>query len=195
MRWQTKLYCKLQSPRGSFHGERQTSPSVYLSPAPMSSQRIHVNELEGVMQCTLVVLLAIAGALVVAQQENGPKKKPASGKPTGASPSLEQLTVERQNEALNVSFAQAFPEDTPEEFQPLVVELYVRCQAELDNCAELLWASHLLREYRKCALTQRRFCAQEIQELQAELEAMVEAGREELALSPAEEDILSVLSH
>ncbi|XP_058127619.1 uncharacterized protein LOC131291121 [Anopheles ziemanni] len=159
----------------------------------MSSRCILVQEPEGVMKSTLAILLVTVAALVVAQQ-NAPYQKPASSKPSAAAnPALEQRTVAQQNQALNVSFAQAFAEDTPEEFHLMVVELYVRCQAELDNCADLLWETHLLREYRKCALTQRRFCTQEIQELQSMLEALVAAGDEQVSLTPEEEEVLRAL--
>lgn len=108
--------------------------------------------------------------------------------------SLEQRTVDQQNQRLALSFARAFPEETPAEFQPLVVALYVRCQAELDNCADFLWETHLLREYRNCAMTQRRLCTQEVQELQAQLTVMADEANEQLELSPAEEEVLAQLA-
>lgn len=108
--------------------------------------------------------------------------------------SPEQRLVERNNEALKSAFGRAFPTDTPAEYQPLVLELYVRCQAELDGCAELLWATGLQREYRLCATTQRQICAQQIQELQSELAAFTEAAnRDPVELSPEEEAILTLL--
>ncbi|NJI29852.1 hypothetical protein HBI98_22080, partial [Aeromonas veronii] len=150
-----------------------------------------------------VVFLVVLSSLALALGQQGPadvgsgRWKPGSGPGLAGDTVLspEQRLVERNNEALKSAFGRAFPADTPAEYQPLVLELYVRCQAELDQCAELLWATGLQREYRLCATTQRQICAQQTQELQAELAAITEAANRfpELELSPEEEAILSLL--
>ncbi|XP_049533464.1 uncharacterized protein LOC125949982 [Anopheles darlingi] len=150
----------------------------------------------------VVDCLALAWGQLQAPTDAGAGRwKPAGSGGTagtaGADPVLtqEQRLVERNNEALKTAIGRAFPVTTPAEYQPLVLELYVRCQAELDGCAELLWATGLQREYRLCATTQRQICAQQIQELQAELAAITEAANRPSAveLSPEEEAILSLL--
>ncbi|XP_053678487.1 uncharacterized protein LOC128728863 [Anopheles nili] len=152
------------------------------------------------MMKSIVAILALV-SLVAAQQPGAStdldsRLKPDTGKPTGAnSVSLEQRTVDQQNQLLSTSFARAFPDETPLEFQPLVVALYMRCQAELDNCADFLWETHLLREYRNCAMAQRRLCTQEMQELQAQLKAMADAENDLFELSPEEEAILLQLNN
>uniref|UniRef100_A0A182RES5 Uncharacterized protein n=1 Tax=Anopheles funestus TaxID=62324 RepID=A0A182RES5_ANOFN len=156
------------------------------------------------MNSSLVVFAIMAIALVAAQQPEESTSvggsKPNTGKPStggggGGPVNLEQRTVDQQNQLLATAFARAFPEDTPAEFQPMVVALYVRCQAELDNCADFLWETHLLREYRNCAMTQRRLCTQEMQELQAQLQAMADTNNEQFELSPEEQELLSQLGY
>uniref|UniRef100_A0A182MZM6 Uncharacterized protein n=1 Tax=Anopheles dirus TaxID=7168 RepID=A0A182MZM6_9DIPT len=148
------------------------------------------------MNRTLALFAVVTIALAVAQQPAGPTG-PGAGRNPGtagqSAVSLEQRTVDQQNQLLSTAFARAFPEDTPVEYQPLVVALYVRCQAELDNCADFLWETHLLREYRNCAMTQRRLCTQEMQELQAQLQAMADANNELLELSPEEQELLALV--
>uniref|UniRef100_A0A182R0N1 Uncharacterized protein n=1 Tax=Anopheles farauti TaxID=69004 RepID=A0A182R0N1_9DIPT len=150
------------------------------------------------MNRTLAIFAIVTIALTVAQQPEetvvpGPGRVPVVGAPSPVA--IEQRSVDQQNNLLSTAFARAFPEDTPAEFQPLVFALYVRCQAELDNCADFLWETHLLREYRNCALTQRRICTQEIQELQTELAALADANQEQLELSPEEQEVLAQLDY
>ncbi|XP_053663170.1 uncharacterized protein LOC128712296 [Anopheles marshallii] len=160
------------------------------------------------MNSSLAIFAIMAFALAVAQQPDGSALaggavggNPNAGRPStggggGAGPvNLEQRTVDQQNQLLATAFARAFPEDTPAEFQPMVVALYVRCQSELDNCADFLWETHLLREYRNCAMTQRRLCTQETQELQAQLQAMADANNEQFELSPEEQELLAQLGY
>uniref|UniRef100_A0A182KBD1 Uncharacterized protein n=1 Tax=Anopheles christyi TaxID=43041 RepID=A0A182KBD1_9DIPT len=142
------------------------------------------------MKGFLSIFAILAIALASAQQPNESDVLGAGKSPNLGGVSLEQRTVDSQNQLLASAFARAFPEDTPTEFQPMVVALYVRCQAELDNCADFLWETHLLRDYRTCAMTQRRLCTQEIQELQAQLNSMADAGNELFELSPAEQEVL-----
>uniref|UniRef100_A0A182P1N2 Uncharacterized protein n=1 Tax=Anopheles epiroticus TaxID=199890 RepID=A0A182P1N2_9DIPT len=145
------------------------------------------------MNSSLTVFALLAVALAVAQQPSeADVPSPAAVPGLGGVP-LEQRVVDQQNQLLASSFARSFPEDTPAEFQPMVVALYVRCQAELDNCADFLWETHLLREYRNCAMTQRRLCTQEMQELAAQLKAMADAANEQYELSPAEQQVLAQL--
>uniref|UniRef100_A0A182W4E3 Uncharacterized protein n=1 Tax=Anopheles minimus TaxID=112268 RepID=A0A182W4E3_9DIPT len=157
------------------------------------------------MNSSLAIFAVLAIALAVAQQPEdstvlaaGGAGRPSNGGGGGGGGgpvNLEQRTVDQQNQLLATSFARAFPEDTPAEFQPMVVALYVRCQAELDNCADFLWETHLLREYRNCAMTQRRLCTQEMQELQAQLLAMADTNNELFELSPEEQEVLSQLGY
>uniref|UniRef100_A0A182M6S1 Uncharacterized protein n=1 Tax=Anopheles culicifacies TaxID=139723 RepID=A0A182M6S1_9DIPT len=151
------------------------------------------------MNSSLAIFAFMAIALAVAQQPEDSTVLVAggAGRPsTGGGPvNLEQRTVDQQNQLLATAFARAFPSDTPAEFQPMVVALYVRCQAELDNCADFLWETHLLREYRTCAMTQRRLCTQEMQELQAQLQAMADTNNEQFELSPEEQEVLSQLGY
>nr|XP_040236470.2 uncharacterized protein LOC120958008 [Anopheles coluzzii] len=146
------------------------------------------------MNSSLTIFAVLAIGLAVAQQPDESNALGAGNMATVGGVSLEQRTVDQQNQRLALSFARAFPEETPAEFQPLVVALYVRCQAELDNCADFLWETHLLREYRNCAMTQRRLCTQEVQELQAQLSVMADEANEQLELSPAEEEVLAQLA-
>uniref|UniRef100_A0A182SVQ2 Uncharacterized protein n=1 Tax=Anopheles maculatus TaxID=74869 RepID=A0A182SVQ2_9DIPT len=152
------------------------------------------------MNSSLAIFALVAIALAVAQQPEESTvlgaggKKPNTGGP-GGPVNLEQRTVDSQNQLLATAFARTFPEDTAAEFQPMVVALYVRCQAELDNCADFLWETHLLREYRNCAMTQRRLCTQEMQELQAQLQAMADVNNEQFELSPEEQEVLSQLGY
>ncbi|XP_055587895.1 uncharacterized protein LOC129740294 [Uranotaenia lowii] len=87
-----------------------------------------------------------------------------------------QHAIDLQNRALGRLFAQSFRADTPPQFREAIVQLYVRCQRELDLCAEFLWESLLLPEYRRCANMSRRSAWRQIVVLAGDIRALTAAS-------------------
>ncbi|XP_062541840.1 uncharacterized protein LOC134209828 [Armigeres subalbatus] len=91
---------------------------------------------------------------------------------------LEQRAVDFQNRSLQRLFERSFKADTPAEFQDAVVHLYVRSQRELDLCAEFLWETHLLKEYRRCASVTQRAIWRQVQVLKEDIRTLTLADYE-----------------
>ncbi|EAT45840.1 AAEL002908-PA [Aedes aegypti] len=104
-----------------------------------------------------------------------PTRKPPTALATQAQ---EQRVVSFQNRSLERLFQRSFTVDTPVEFQDAVVHLYVRSQRELDLCAEFLWETHLLKEYRRCASVTQRAIWRQVQILKEDIRALTLADYE-----------------
>ncbi|XP_065073816.1 uncharacterized protein LOC135697890 [Ochlerotatus camptorhynchus] len=98
--------------------------------------------------------------------------------PVLASQAQEQRVVNFQNSSLERLFARSFKVDTAVEFQDAVVQLYIRSQRELDLCAEFLWETHLLKEYRRCAALTQRAIWRQVQVLKEDIRALTLADYE-----------------
>nr|XP_019525445.2 uncharacterized protein LOC109397609 [Aedes albopictus] len=103
-----------------------------------------------------------------------PRKQPT----VLATQAQEQRVVTFQNHSLERLFQRSFTVDTPVEFQDAVVHLYVRSQRELDLCAEFLWETHLLKEYRRCASVTQRAIWRQVQVLKEDIRALMLADYE-----------------
>ncbi|XP_055523928.1 uncharacterized protein LOC129717788 [Wyeomyia smithii] len=105
------------------------------------------------------------------------QQRPSSNQPQTQqqNPVLEQRAVDAQNRALERLFARTFNAATPVEFQSAVVQLFFRSQRELDLCGEFLWETHLLKEYRQCAVLTRQAAWRQAQVLAEDIRALTAA--------------------
>ncbi|XP_058818827.1 uncharacterized protein LOC131681798 [Topomyia yanbarensis] len=104
----------------------------------------------------------------------------SSGQPAAVTPTQEQRAINFQNRALERLFLHSFPATIPVEFRDAVVELYFHSQRELDVCAEFLWETHLLKEYRRCATLTRLAISRQVKILAEEIRELTVAENDYL---------------